>query len=120
MVRRGTANPFSPVQIRVSPDQQKPEISASPLCCLYNSKNSSPIEVDRPLALCLIWSEGFFRKEKIVNPPLHLGFKEMFESTGRRASRFPFITLYTNILYIKGVSNDWILTRIVEPDRKFN
>ena len=61
-----------------------------------------------------MWSKGFL-KEKIVNPRSHLGFKEIFESAGRGAiktSRFPSIT--------KGVSNDWILNQIVEPDRKFN
>lgn len=61
-----------------------------------------------------MWSTGFL-KEKIVKPRSHLGFKEIFESTGRgviKTSRFPSIT--------KEVANDWILNQIVEPGNSIN
>lgn len=45
VVRRGTANPFSPVQIRVSPDQQKMQKKyLIRLFCWYNLSNLLPTE----------------------------------------------------------------------------
>ena len=67
MVRRGTANPFSPVQIRVSPDQQK-------------ARNLFFSSVDTCLILS-IWSEGFLKDCE----SLLLGFKEIFSSNDRGA-----------------------------------
>jgi hypothetical protein len=87
VVRRGTANPFSPVQIRVSPDQQKTrnlvfcsaDITLQIIPIIPQQKpEETRSQKKRTVDTCLllsIWSGGFLKDCK----SLDLRVKERFE-----------------------------------------
>lgn len=55
VVRRGTANPFSPVQIRVSPDQQNKKKTRN-IFCFPDITRRSIAQQKQTVAICLIRS----------------------------------------------------------------